>query len=271
MYRNKKELLYLLNKEGLWVHKELGQNFLLSQTVIQKITQAAQLKATDYVVEVGPGLGILTRQLLKHAGHVRCIELDRGLAEYLKKEFSGHAGFKLEQGNALKAKLPEDSYKLIANIPYNITSPLLRHFLHGENRPELIVLLVQKEVAEKICAREGKHSIMSLQVQVFGNPRIIAGVPRTDFFPVPNIDSAILKIEVYRRPLIKNYRLFSTITRIAFAGRRKTLLNTLKNYRRTDREETLKLLQKAGIDPERRPQTLTLEEWGKLIRVLPNE
>lgn len=265
MYKNKKELLQLLQQEGLAAKKDFGQNFLLNHGVLRKIIQAAELKPGDQVIEVGPGMGILTQQLLKHAGHVRSIELDPTLHEYLERNFPT---LELEKGNALKADLPQTPYKLVANIPYHITSPLLRHFLSTNHRPQLVVLLVQKEVAQKICAKDGDHSVLSLQVQVFGKPSIVAHVPSTDFYPAPKVDSAILKIEVHDKPLIQNAKLFSTITRIAFAGRRKTLLNTLKNYTRTSREETEAILNQAGIDPIRRPQTLSLEEWRKLIEAL---
>lgn len=265
MYNNKKELLELLKKEGLWAKKDLGQNFLLNQMVISTIIKAAELTKEDNVIEVGPGLGILTEKLLENAAHVRSIELDLDMHNYLERTFPQ---LELEKGNALKAKLPTGPYKLVANIPYSITSPLLRHFLANEHRPQTAVLLIQKEVAEKICSKDGEHSVLSLSVQVFGKPSIVMRVPNTDFYPAPKVESAILKIEVYPQPLIQDYKLFSTITRIAFAGRRKTLLNTLKNYTRSSREETEALLKKAGIDPTQRPQMLSLEEWSKLITVL---
>lgn len=202
---------------------------------------------------------------MEKAAHVRSIELDPDLHEYLERTFPT---LELEKGNALKAELPSKPYKLVANIPYHITSPLLRHFLTSEHRPRTAVLLIQKEVAEKICVKDGDHSVLSLSVQVFGKPSIVARVPGTDFYPPPKVDSAVLKIDVYKKPLIPEYRLFSTITRIAFAGRRKTLLNTLKNYTRGSREETEALLNKAGIEPARRPQTLSLRDWSRLMDVL---
>lgn len=265
MYSNKKELLDLLKKEGLWAKKDLGQNFLVNHEVIRKIIQAAELTKDDQIIEVGPGLGILTEKLLGNTAHVRSIELDPDMHEYLERTFPQ---LELEKGNALKAEPPKKPYKLVANIPYNITSPLLRHFLANEHPPQIAVLLIQKEVAQKICATDGEHSVLSLSVQVFGKPSIIADVPSIDFYPQPKVESAILKIEVYPKPLIKDYKLFSTIIRIAFAGRRKTLLNTLKNYTRGSRQETEATLKKAGIDPIRRPQTLSLREWSKLTNSL---
>lgn len=272
MYKTKQELLQVLNKFGLTTKKELGQNFLINFKVIEKIVQAAGLSPQDLIVEVGPGLGILTQQLLQTAGRVRSIELDPSLHPILEQTFGDNPKFQLEKGNVLKATLPTEPYKLVANIPYHITSPLLRHFLTpratGEQKPQTIVLLIQKEVAEKICAPDGDHSVLSLSVQVHGKPEIIAEVGAKNFYPPPKVTSAILKIDIYPNPRITNLKLFSTITKVAFAARRKTLLNTVKNFTRASREQTEQLLKSANIEPTRRPQTLSLQEWQKLITVL---
>ncbi|MBU0668424.1 ribosomal RNA small subunit methyltransferase A, partial [Patescibacteria group bacterium] len=191
MYKNKEELLTLLKKEKLWTQKNLGQNFLINPAILDEILNAANLTNEDYIIEVGPGLGILTDKLLKQAAKVHCIELDPKLIPYLRRTFGHNTGFELEEGTALKANLPDHPYKLVANIPYYITSPLLRHFLNpkdpSQKRPELIVLLVQKEVAQKICAGENDQSILSLNVQIFGKPEIIATVGPANFFPAPKV------------------------------------------------------------------------------------
>ncbi len=272
MYKNKEELLELLKKEHLWSQKQLGQNFLINHSIIDAIIKAAELKKNDDIIEVGPGLGILTEELLERAGHVRSIELDPKIIPYLKKTFGRNTRFELEEGTALKAKLPAKPYKLVANIPYYITSPLLRHFLQpkepAQKSPTLIVLLVQKEVAEKICAQDGEHTILSLQVQVFGKPSIVQTVDASSFYPAPKVDSAILKVEVYKEPRIQDLKLFSTITRIAFHQRRKTLGNTIKNHLQISREEVDQLFETINIDPSQRPQELSLGEWTKLITSL---
>ncbi|MCA9374230.1 ribosomal RNA small subunit methyltransferase A [Candidatus Peregrinibacteria bacterium] len=272
MYKTKQELLKILDQYGLAAKKELGQNFLINFGVIEKIVKAAGITKEDFVVEVGPGLGVLTQELIQTAGRVRSIELDPTLHPILEQAFGAAPNFQLEKGNALKATLPTQPYKLVANIPYHITSPLLRHFLmprsNEEQKPTTIVLLIQKEVAEKICAPDGDHSVLSLSVQAHGKPEIISEVGAKNFYPPPKVTSAILKINIYDKPLITNLKLFSTITKITFAARRKTLLNTLKNYTRTSREETEHILQKAGIEPTRRPQTLSLKEWQSLITQL---
>ena len=152
-YKNSKELVEFLKKENLWADKDLGQNFLVNFSILKKIIKAAELKPEDNVVEIGPGLGILTKELAKNVSHVHAIELDKNLIKILQRELASFSNINLEQGNALKSRLPVVSYKLVANIPYYITSPLLRHFLQPinpeEKRPTLIVLLVQKEVAKK--------------------------------------------------------------------------------------------------------------------------
>jgi len=271
MYNNKEELLNLIKKEKLWAKKHLGQNFLINKKIIETIIKAANLNKEDLIIEVGPGLGILTKELLNKGGHIRSIELDRELIPYIKKTFKDKH-FELEEGTALKATLPQTKYKLVANIPYYITSPLLRHFLNPqtkqEKRPTLIVLLVQKEVAEKICAKPGDHSVLSLQTQIFGHPSIIKTVSPKNFHPAPKVDSAILKIEVYKKSLIKNLKLFSRITRIAFHQRRKTLKNTIKNYLNINGEKTDTIFKKINIDSSRRPQTLSIEEWQKLMTII---
>ncbi len=280
-YHNKTELLQLLKKEHIFAKDKYSQNFLINNEVITKIIKTAEINTEDFIVEVGPGLGILTEKLIKKAGRVRSIELDKTLYPYLEKTFGGYKSFQLEKGSALKAKLPLSNYKLVANIPYHITSPLLNHFLNPtldeEKRATLIVLLVQKEVAEKICALPGEHSILSLNVQIFGKPEMISKVSRYDFYPAPKVDSAILKIETYNEPLIKDLKLFKQLTSVCFHQKRKTLLNTLQNFtpglggskdRKNKHDQRLKteqILANAGIDPVTRPQTLSIIQWKNLI------
>ena len=270
----------ILADHGLAAKKELGQNFLINFNVIEKIVKAAGITKDDFVVEVGPGLGMLTQELVRSAGRVRSIELDPTLHPILQQAFGAAPNFELEKGNALKATLPTQPYKLVANIPYHITSPLLRHFLtprsskdNQEQKPSTVVLLIQKEVAEKICAPDGDHSVLSLSVQVHGKPEIISEVGAKNFYPPPKVTSAILKVNIYPEPLVTNLKLFSTITKITFAARRKTLLNTLKNWRppsgeKLSRERVETILKQAGIDPTRRPQTLSLQEWQNLVTQL---
>jgi 16S rRNA (adenine1518-N6/adenine1519-N6)-dimethyltransferase len=276
IYQDSSELKELLKANGLHAKKSLGQNFLVNPAVLAKIISAADLTRDDYVIEVGPGLGILTQQLEQNAGRVLAVELDNRLIPLLQQKFAQSETVKILHQDALKLTLPEHSYKVIANIPYYITSPLLNHFLQpthvaehsGSMRPSLLVLLVQKEVAEKICVGTGDHTVLSLQVQIFGKPEVVATVDKSSFFPQPKVDSAILKIEIHPEPLVKDIVPFFKIIKKAFSQRRKTLLNSLNNYNGKTKTELEAIFKTAGINPGRRPQELEISEWEKLIGAL---
>ena len=232
--------------------KSLGQNFLTDCSVLDKIIDAAKLSKDDYVIEVGPGKGILTEQLLKHAGKVTAIELDERLIEHLSRI----KNLDLIHGNAMDYIPPGGKYKVVANIPYYITSPLLSHFLENPRRPSKMVLLVQKEVAEKICARPGDMNVLAIHVQVFGKPKIVCNVPASAFDPAPKVDSAVIVIDVYYEPLIEDFkRLFGVMHR-AFGGKRKKLSNTLPDLKER--------LVELGLN-DLRPEKLSIRDWMKLV------
>lgn len=245
--------------------KSLGQNFLTNPRIVEKIIATADLNEEETVVEVGPGFGILTEELLKHAKKVIAIEKDTRLFEFLRKKFAEQiASGKLEliHADALKIPPPKAAYLWISNIPYSITSPLLDHFIreNPENLPQRTVLLVQKEVAQKLVATPPRMNVLALHIQTFGNPEIVADVSRMNFRPAPKVDSAIIKIEfpaISKSPELKNpaarEKYFNLIHR-AFSQKRKMLRSTLPK----------ELLQKAEITDSRRPETLSLTEWTKL-------
>jgi 16S rRNA (adenine1518-N6/adenine1519-N6)-dimethyltransferase len=232
--------------------KSLGQNFLKDRSVLEKIIDAAELSKDDYVIEVGPGKGILTQELIKRGARVTAIELD----DRLIKQLSRIKNLDLIHGNALDFIPPEEDYKIVANIPYYITSPLISHFLEAKTRPSKMVLLVQKEVAEKICAQPGDMNVLAIHVQVFGKPRIVCKVPASAFDPQPKVDSAVIVIDVYDEPLVKDYKRFFGVMHRAFSGKRKKLSNTLP-----DLKERLNELGLADL----RPEKLSLQDWMKLI------
>jgi len=267
-YSKRQELIAQLQKHGLYTQKRLGQNFLTDNTALKKIVRAADLKKTDFVVEIGPGLGVLTAELVRDAGQVLAVELDERLIPVLEENVRAD-NLKIINADALQMPLPDLPYKLVANIPYYITSPILNHFLQpktpSEKRPTLIVLLVQKEVAEKVCAVSGDHTVLSLQVQLFGRPEIAGHVPASSFFPAPDVDSAILKITPYPQPAISDTALFFRLIHATFAQRRKTLSNSLRNGLGLEKDRIAALLEKAGIKPTARPQELSLPDWQKLI------
>src|SRR4030042_48163 len=189
-----------LRRAGTRPRKRLGQNFLRNPAVVQKIISAAELTPGDHVVEVGPGLGILTRELVQHAGFVCAVELDGELFNHLQREFKPDGNITIIHGNILKLDLAEllegvSTYKVVANLPFNITSPVLYYFMRTPLKPRKMVIMLQKEVADAIAACEGNLSVLAMGVQIHARPSIIDYVPREDFFPVPKVDSAILSLE----------------------------------------------------------------------------
>lgn len=237
--------------------KSLGQNFLINPHIVQKIIATAGLQGNELVVEIGPGFGILTEALLKTANQVIAIEKDSKLFEYLKNKFGRARNLKLIHGDALEIPPPAKPFSLIANIPYSITSPLLDHFIRNnhKNLPRFAVLLVQKEVAEKICETPPRMNVLALHVQTFGNPKIIVGVSKNNFNPRPKVDSAIIKIEFPLKPKINvDYDKYFSLIHRAFGHKRKMLRSSLPE----------ELLNRAKINPMRRPETLNVEDWANL-------
>lgn len=253
--------------------KGLGQNFLVDEEVLKRIVTAAELTSQDVVIEVGAGLGILTRELAKRAGKVIALELDDRLAQSLEKILAPFPNVLLLHTNALEiepASLAKkggfSSYKVVANIPYYITSLLLRHFLEASLKPNSMVVMVQKEVGEAIVAPPGKLSLLAISVQFYGRPRIVSYVSRRSFFPQPEVDSAILRIDLHPRPAVRvpAVATFFRIVDAGFSSPRKQLHNSLAKGLGWEASQAGSLLQDAGIDSARRAQALSLEEWAKL-------
>ena len=270
MTRTKK----LLASYDLRARKGLGQNFLVDGGILKKIAAAAELTPTDTVIEVGSGLGALTDTLVEQAGKVIAIELDNNLAEILKAHFHDLNKITVINQDVLKVN-PSDilgkytDYKVVANLPYYITSAVIRHFLEASVKPTIMILMVQKEVAKQITVQPGEMSLLSVSVQLYGKPTIISKVPAHCFYPAPNVDSAILKIMVYPRPKVQTEDIagFFYIVRAGFSANRKQVVNSLANGLKVPKNEIIPLLEKAAIDPRRRAETLTIDEWGILYKV----
>jgi 16S rRNA (adenine1518-N6/adenine1519-N6)-dimethyltransferase len=264
----------LLRQFDLRARKGLGQHFLIDGEVLKRITSAAELAPSDVVVEVGPGLGVLTRELAQKAGRVIAIELDDRLAAALKQTLASFDNVNIINEDVLKIE-PQNlatGYKLVANLPYYITSPVLRHFLEASARPKLMILMVQKEVAETIAAEPGKMSLLSVSVQFYGEARIISPVPAECFYPAPKVDSAIVRIDPSPQPRVAvDETGFFEIVRAGFTAPRKQLLNSLAQGLGVSKSEVLPLLERAGIVPQRRAETLSLEEWARLREVFKEE
>jgi 16S rRNA (adenine1518-N6/adenine1519-N6)-dimethyltransferase len=266
----------LLRQSDLRARKGLGQHFLVDGEVLSLIVTTAELGPDDVVVEVGPGLGILTRELAKRAGRVVAVELDDNLAALLRKTLASFNNVTIVNGDILKIEPKElskgQAYKVVANLPYYITSPVLRHFLESKARPKAMVVMVQKEVAEAIAARPGAMSLLSVGVQFYGEPEIISIVPPESFYPAPEVSSAIVRIGVYPRPEVDvNEAGFFELVRAGFAAPRKQIANSLAKGLGREKADVLPMLKRANIDPQRRAETLSIEEWAGLWRVFEEE
>jgi len=277
-----------LRRLDLKARKKLGQHFLVDEDALAAIVSAAELTADDLVIEVGPGLGVLTDELVKKAGAVVAVELDDRLAEILRKKMTAATNFTVVNKDILKAEPQEflaqpvalnvlkgaqPIYKVVANLPYYITSAVLRYFLEALPQPSVMVVMVQKEVAEAIAAEQGKMSLLSTSIHFYGKPEIVRYVPAASFYPPPEVDSAVLKIKVYDKPRldIDDVNGFFNLVRAGFAASRKQLPNSLAQGLKWEKERAVVLLAKAEIAANRRAETLSLEEWGQLWEIFKED
>ncbi len=264
----------LLRRFDLQPEKRMGQHFLVNQEVLELIIQAAELTPTDTVIETGSGLGTLTKGLAREAGRVISIELDGKLAAILREILSYLPNVTIINDDILKIDpmvliKEREAYKVVANLPYYITSPTLRHFLEAKTKPKTMVVMVQKEVAEDIVAKGREMSLLGLSVHFYGKPEIISYVGAECFYPAPEVDSAILKITTYPQPIVPvdNESDFFEVARAGFSASRKQIVNSLAKGLALPKAEALSLLSKAGISPKERPGNLTIDEWVTLWRV----
>jgi 16S rRNA (adenine1518-N6/adenine1519-N6)-dimethyltransferase len=262
----------LLKRYDLRPHKGLGQNFLQDPLALETIVSAASIQPTDTVLEIGPGLGSLTRYLAVAAKEVVAVELDANLLPPLEAVLAPYKNIRLIHGDILKLApsefIAQKDYLVVANIPYYITSAVIRHLLEHEAKPRRIVLTIQKEVAQRICAAPGDMSLLALSVQVYGKPRIAARIPAEAFFPAPKVESAVLVVDIYAAPLIETAWLdkFFKLIKAGFSQKRKTLRNSLSAGLHLSPTAAAELLTRANIDPQRRAETLSIEEWETLAK-----
>jgi len=259
---------------------KLGQNFLRDTTVIQKIIQSANLQPDDFVIEIGPGEGVLTEALSVAARKVLAIEIDQNLIPALQKKFVQNKKVEILNEDVLKINLEEkirnskfknqnSFYKVIANIPYYITSPIIRLFLESEIPPREMILMVQKEVAERIVEKPGKMSILALSVQYYAAAQILFPVPAKAFLPVPKVDSIVIKI--IPRPDQKNpqeTKKFFRVVRAGFSAKRKTLANNLANSFHLNKQEIENKISLIKLTPLTRAQELSVSDWKKLAEII---
>lgn len=273
----------IMRRHNISCRKSLGQNFLVDLNIIKKILDSAELSPEDLVLEIGPGLGALTAQAAQSAGKVLAVEVDRGLLPVLAETLEGTGDIEVIEGDALKTdfdRLVEEKtgnlfgrggkkYKLIANLPYYITSPLLMHLLINRFNFSTATVMVQLEVAERLAAEPGtrQYGSLSVAVQYFTESKILFKVPRTVFFPAPEVDSAVVRLSKRAVPAVtvRDEETFFKVVRAAFGQRRKTLLNSLEGSGLgPDKANWLKILERSGINASRRGETLTLAEFAAL-------
>ncbi len=269
----------LLQQYNIRPSKRLGQNFLISQKVLQKIIQTAGLSKKDIVLEVGPGLGILTRELAQRTQKVIAVEKDKKMAEALKEILKDYKNIKIIHDDILKSLRPpfgplrpkdlglKGPNKIVANIPYYLTSPLVRLFLESAQPPQEIVLLIQKEVAQRICAQPPKMSLLAVAVQFYSQPKIISYVSKKSFWPQPKVDSAIIKIDRIKKPKKIRPEKFFRIVKAGFSSPRKQLANNLSRKLNLDREKIKKALTQCHLDIRVRAETLSVEDWEDWINL----
>lgn len=264
------ELINFLRENVLRLDTGAGQHFLVDQEVLDDIIATAEISSNDLIIEIGPGIGILTRELLQAGARVRAVEIDLRFPPMLEKfvrtrvdTITVKKNLTIIRGNALQEQMPNEAYSVVANIPYHITSPLLHHlFLEGPV-PNRITLLVQREVAENIC-REGDDGLLTILVELFGTATFIRSVSPQAFVPPPKVDSAVLSIIPYETPLLTQQEAQEVLKlcRHAFSKKRKMLRNSFASL-----PWGLETLEKANIDSTRRPQDLSAKEWIDVTRI----
>ena len=253
--------------------KSLGQHFLVDRRVRGRIVEAADLAPDDTVIEVGPGRGFLTRSLAERARRVVAVELDRALVESLEGAFRGSENVEIVEGDARTVDIDEllgsqCEYKVVANLPYYAASRIVRRFLGARRKPKSLVVMVQREVGLEMTAPPGKMGLLSVSTQVYARARLVASVRPRAFRPPPNVASAVVHIDVRDEPSVRfeSADRFFGLVRAGFSAPRKQMRNSLRHGLGVCADEAAALLRDAGIDPERRAQTLSVEEWGNLYR-----
>lgn len=293
------QLKNLLRNHGIRPNFTFGQNFLIDETVLEDILDAAAISSDDTILEIGPGIGNLTRLLCERAGFVLSVEKDPSFLPILhniKKDYRENFRFEIadileynfqsvfssrplrggwrDNNQSPPLNLPPfaggetQSYKVVANIPYYITGKILEMLMTAKFKPSSITVLAQKEVAERVTALPGDMSLLAISVQLYGDPKFIRKVPANCFYPAPKVDSAILHIKLFEKPRfeIRDEKKFFGLLRACFSGKRKQLHNTLTNNLRIEKQKALAILEGLGIDPKIRPQELTIEEWAELSK-----
>jgi 16S rRNA (adenine1518-N6/adenine1519-N6)-dimethyltransferase len=269
----------VLRRFDLKPKKSLGQNFIFDSAILDRIVQAAEVTKQDTVLEIGPGAGSLTRALAHAAAQVVAVELDDRLMPILAHTTGHLSNVALVQGDILEVDLqttipqpptPDSHYKVVANIPYYITAPIIRRLLEAPVKPTLIVLTVQREVAERMCATPPDMSVLAVSVQFYGRAQVVGHIPAGAFYPKPDVDSAIVRIELFEHPALPDAKAekFFEVVKAGFSQKRKQIKNALSSGLKLSAADAERLLTAAGIEPSRRAETVTIDEWVNLSRIV---
>ena len=272
----REETISILNKYGLRANKKLGQNFLINEEIINGIIEKAEVSKDDVVIEIGPGLGSLTKELINNAKKVIAIELDPNMVDILKTRFGLYDNFEIIYGDVLKVNLNElisgyDSVKVVANLPYYITTPIIMKLLEDRLNIKSITVMVQKEVGERICSsyKDKEYGAITVSVLYYTTPNIIIDVPKDNFLPAPEVDSCVIKLDLLEKPRVKvkDEKLFFRLVKGAFTQRRKTINNSLTCVGRS-KEEIKDILAKLNIDEKLRAENLSIEQYAEIANML---
>ncbi|MBA7626866.1 Ribosomal RNA small subunit methyltransferase A [subsurface metagenome] len=256
----------MLKKQGIRPIKRLGQNFLINKGVLKTVIEAASLSSEDTVLEIGPGTGVLTLALAEKVKKVIAVEKDIRMIKILKETLKGFKNVEIIQGDILKLSLKIKNYKVIGNLPFYLTAPVIRKFLElTEVNPQSMVFIIQKEVAQRICSKPPRMNLLAVSVQLYADPKIISYVSKKSFWPQPEVDAAIIKITP-NSLLIRGDDLFFKIVKAGFSQPRKQLINNFSKGLKMNKEETKNWLRKNKISPTQRAETLKIEDWLKLTK-----
>ncbi len=269
--RSKFEILHSQFKN---MPTKFGQNFLVNENIAERIVESANTEGKN-ILEIGPGKGILTKYLMQHAKKVLAVELDKNLRRLLNSRLRGNDNIKVIEGDILKINLPRlieennfQPYKVVANLPYYITSKIIRLLLETKYPPSEMILMVQREVGERIAALDGKESILSMSVKIYSEPEILFHVPRENFDPVPEVDSAVIKIARKKNIPDVDIGNFFRIVRAGFSAKRKMLVNNLSGGLNIPKEKITEIIKKSGLEPGVRAEKLRLEDWKELYKII---
>lgn len=278
------ETKQIMKRFGITANKKLGQNFLIDRNVVESIVDSANISKNDLVIEIGPGLGTLTSRLLEKAGKVICIELDDRMIKILKDRFFIYNNFEIINEDVLKVDLKNliknekensniNSVKVVANLPYYITTPIIMKLLEEKLDIESITVMIQKEVADRLVAKPGDRlsGAITYTVSYYAEAQKILVVPNNSFIPEPEVTSEVIKLLIRKEPAIKveNEDLLFKVIKQAFSQRRKTLVNALtSNNMFENKEEVIKMLKEIGIDEKVRGENLTLEQYGEIVKFI---